>query len=91
MSEELNDRIKNCVSCQQVIEHGVREDKGNHTCGRDAETIKRMIGLFETKDLIESGYGGISKKGAIVDRRKVNDAVPFQQNSLFNTPKPKDI
>ena len=89
--EPTTDDIKNCYSCQQIIEYGVREDKGNHTCGRDAKEIERMISLYETKDLIESGYGGINKNGTIVDRRKVKDAVPFQKNSLFNTPKPKDI
>jgi len=90
MSNDI-DKIKNCDPCQQIIEHGVREDEGNHTCGRDAETISRMIGLYKTKELIESGYGGINKKGTIVDRREVKDAVPFQKNSLFNTPKPKKI
>lgn len=86
-----NNKIKNCDPCQQIIEHGVRVDNGNHTCGRDAKTISRMISLYETMDVIKSGYGGINKQGTIVDRREVKDAVPFQKNSLFNTPKPKEI
>lgn len=90
MSDD-NDKIKNCDPCQQIIQHGILVYSGNHTCGRDAETINRMIELYKTKELIESGYGGINKQGTIVDRREVKDAVPFQKNTLFNTPKPKDL
>lgn len=47
--------------------------------------------LIETKALLDSGYAGINQQGTIVDRRKFPDAVPIQQNSMFNTPKPKKV
>ena len=90
MSYETNS-IKNCAPCQQIIEHRSRKDAGNHTCGRESETIERMIGLFKVQDLIDSGYAGINRKGTIVDRREDKDAVPIQKNSLFGTPPPKEV
>lgn len=42
-------------------------------------------------DIIKSGYAGILPNGNIVDRRQHPEAIPCQENSLFNTPKPKDI
>lgn len=55
---------------------------------KNAEKLKR---LMETKKVIESGYAGILSNGNIVDRREFPDAIPCQENPLFNTPKPKNL
>lgn len=47
--------------------------------------------LMKTKEILQSGYGGILPNGNIVDRRKFPKAIPCQENELFNTPKPKKI
>lgn len=47
--------------------------------------------LIETHDLIASGYAGINQQGTIVDRRQFPEAVPIQENAMFNAPKPKDV
>lgn len=47
--------------------------------------------LFETVDLIKSGYAGILSNGNIVDRRKFPEAFLIHENPLFGCPKPKDI
>lgn len=52
---------------------------------------ERIKLLLETMDIIKSGYAGILPNGNIVDRRQHPEAIPCQENSLFNTPKPKDI
>ena len=44
-----------------------------------------------TITLMKSGYGGILSNGNIVDRRDHPEAIPFQENSLFGNPKPKDL
>ena len=54
----------------------------------DAE---RKAILERTIELMQSGFGGLDKKGEIVDRRETPDAVPFQENRLLNTPKPKEV
>lgn len=47
--------------------------------------------LYETVDLIKSGYAGILSNGNIVDRRKFPEAYVIHENPLFGCPKPKDI
>lgn len=47
--------------------------------------------LIDTYELITSGYAGVNKQGTIVDRRLFPDAVPIQENTMFNTPKPRKI
>lgn len=47
--------------------------------------------LYETVDLIKSGYAGILSNGNIVDRRKFPEAYVIHENPLFGTPKPKEI
>jgi hypothetical protein len=47
--------------------------------------------LIDTYELIQSGYAGVNQQGTIVDRRAFPDAVAIQENSMFNTPKPKLI
>lgn len=55
------------------------------------ETEARVKLLMETMEIIESGYAGILPNGNIVDRRQHPEAVPCQENPLFNTPKPKNL
>lgn len=47
--------------------------------------------LVETYEINQSGYAGIDRNGSIVDRRKFPNAVPIQENKLFNIPKPKPL
>lgn len=47
--------------------------------------------LIETHELLMSGYAGVNQQGTIVDRRKFPNAVPIQENSMFNTPAPKPL
>ena len=47
--------------------------------------------LIDTYELMQSGYAGINQQGTIVDRRQFPNAVPIQENSMFNTPKPKKL
>ena len=47
-----------------------------------------LIKIFE---LNKTGYAGILPNGNIVDRREHKNAIPIQENSLLNIPKPKDI
>lgn len=60
------------------------------------ETKEKLIAagqqdLVDTHDLIQSGFAGVDKTGKIVDRRVDKKAVPIQENSMFNTPKPKEL
>jgi hypothetical protein len=47
--------------------------------------------LVKTYDLLQSGYAGVNQRGTIVDRREVPAAIPIQQNSMFDTPAPKEL
>ena len=47
--------------------------------------------LLKTHDIIKSGFGGMLPNGNLVDRRQFPNAIPLQKNTLFKTPKPKDI
>lgn len=49
---------------------------------------KRLKYLTEIVALSQSGYGGLSPQGEIVDRRKHPSAVPIPENSLMKIPKP---
>lgn len=51
----------------------------------------RLKALMQTMEVIKSGYAGILPNGNIVDRREHPTAIPCQENSLLNTPKPKKI
>ncbi len=73
--------FKKCDKCE--LNHAEQE-----TC-EDAR--KRVDTLMQTLEVIKSGYGGITSKGTIVDRREDPTAIPFQENSLLGTPKPKKI
>ena len=61
------------------------------------EEIKQKLIDAGRKDLVEvyevnqSGYAGINKNGNIVDRRKFPKAIPVQENSVLNIPKPKKL
>lgn len=52
---------------------------------------ERLKMLLEIQELNKSGYAGILPNGNIVDRRKFPEAIPIQENPLFNVAKPKDI
>ena len=41
--------------------------------------------------LNKSGYAGILSNGNIVDRREFPNAIPIQENSLFNVVKPNKL
>jgi hypothetical protein len=41
--------------------------------------------------LVASGYAGILANGNIIDRREHPKAIPIQENSLLNVPKPKKL
>lgn len=45
--------------------------------------------LLKCLEMSRSGYGGIDKRGRIVDRREVPTAVPIAENPMFSVPKPK--
>lgn len=58
------------------------------------ETKRKLIDsgrqdLVDTYVILMSGYAGVNQQGTIVDRRVHPDAVPIQENPLFNTPPPK--
>ncbi len=60
----------------------------------EAKKLLREAGrqdLIDTDEINQSGYAGINRQGMIVDRRQFPDAVPVQQNPLFNVPAPKDV
>lgn len=52
------------------------------------ENEKRLKYLIGTVAISQSGYGGISPQGDIVDRRKHPSAVPIPENSMMKIPKP---
>lgn len=45
--------------------------------------------LMKKVEIAQSGYGGVSQDGTIVDRREFPDAVPIQRNGMFGSPEPK--
>ena len=47
--------------------------------------------LLKAMKISKSGWGGMLKNGNIVDRREHPEAIPFQKNTLFGTPTPKEI
>ena len=51
----------------------------------------RIKVLRKTMDVIKSGYAGVMSNGNIVDRREHPEAIPIQENPLFNTPAPKHV
>lgn len=73
--------MKKCEKC------GYNHEE-TETC---EQVTKRVEGLLKTIELTKSGYGGILPNGNIVDRREHKDAIPFQENPLFGTPKPKPL
>jgi hypothetical protein len=78
-----------CQACSNLI-HGVKTRKSiSHTCSKEQKA--RTLDLVNTTKIIESGYAGVLSNGNIVDRREHPEATPIQENSLFNTPKPKKI
>lgn len=84
-----------CRACSNS-NHGVKTPRSvPHTCGKSQDQIiedkKRLESLLHIKTIIESGYAGVLPNGNIVDRREHPTAIPIQENSLFNTPKPKEI
>lgn len=44
--------------------------------------------LLSRRDLTRTGYAGVNRDGAVVDRREFPDAVPFQEMGI---PAPKPI
>ena len=57
-----------------------------------ADEIKaRQKLLREIIELTKEGYAGVLSNGRIVDRRKFPNAIPVQENRLFNAPKPKPL
>lgn len=47
--------------------------------------------LIKGFEIMVSGYAGVLPNGEIVDRREYPNAVPIQENKLFNTPPPKPL
>lgn len=57
-----------------------------------SENDKQKIMAFaDLLEVIKDGYGGIINGGQLVDRRKNPEAIPLQENSYLNCPKPKPI
>lgn len=54
----------------------------------EKERIKKLLAIVE---LNKSGYAGILSNGNIVDRREYPNAIPVQENPLFNVVKPKRL
>lgn len=52
---------------------------------------QRLKAIRASLELTASGYAGVDRMGNKVDRREFPDAVPMQENSLLNIPKPKPV
>lgn len=47
--------------------------------------------MKNNKQIRQLGFGGVDRKGNLVDRRLNPEATPIKQNKMFNIPAPKDI
>ena len=52
------------------------------------EKLKELRKILE---LNKTGYAGVLPNGNIVDRREYPEAVPVQENKMFNVAKPKPV
>jgi len=83
--------MKTCDNCgSKVLSLGcVNCDEQNYI--DEQNEALRKDDLLSTMELLKSGYAGCNPNGNIVDRREFPNAVPMQENLMFNTPKPKEL
>jgi hypothetical protein len=56
-----------------------------------AKAVLHYEQLTRLQGVIAEGFAGVDKKGTIVDRRIVPDAVPIPANPMMRTPEPKKV
>ncbi len=57
----------------------------------EEDSNQRLKNLRKITELNESGFAGIDRNGNIVDRRIHPEAIPVQENPLFNVAKPRKV
>jgi hypothetical protein len=72
-----------CLAWKRVISGEVAPCE---ICAPHLEKTRKLLGTVAT---MQSGHGGVSKEGRIVDLREQPDAVPMAANDLFGIPQSK--
>lgn len=57
-------------------------------CAPHREKVRNLLSI---KDVMQAGYGGMTKSGQLVDRREHPEATTIAANSLLNIGKPQPV